>query len=60
MTAEQVARVRDYCGPGSDSELVEGVGHFMLVERPTEINARIAQFLLHVAPTTAAPPAAAT
>ncbi len=51
MTAEQVARVPDYCGPGSESELIEGVGHFMLVERPREINERIIGFLQRVAPT---------
>jgi pimeloyl-ACP methyl ester carboxylesterase len=60
MTAEQVARVPDYCGPGSDSELIEGVGHFMLVERPQEINARIVGFLQRVAPTPATRPAAAS
>jgi len=60
MTAEQVARVPDYCGPGSDSELIEGVGHFMLVERPQEINARIVEFLQRVAPTPAIRPAGAS
>jgi pimeloyl-ACP methyl ester carboxylesterase len=45
MTAEQVDRVLEYCGPGSESELIEGVGHFMLVERPAEINDRIVSFL---------------
>ncbi len=54
MTAEQVSRVPGYCGPDSDSELIDGVGHFMLVERPTEINTRIVEFLERVAPTTAA------
>jgi pimeloyl-ACP methyl ester carboxylesterase len=51
MTAEQVARVPDYCGPGSESELIEGVGHFMAVERPREINERVVGFLQRVAPT---------
>jgi pimeloyl-ACP methyl ester carboxylesterase len=50
MTREQVARVPDHCGPGSESELIEGVGHFMLVERPREINERIVGFLQRVAP----------
>ena len=45
MTPEQVARVPEYCGPDSESELIEGVGHFMLVERPAEINDRIVSFL---------------
>src|SRR5918998_2271700 len=38
MTQSQVDRVPGYCGKGSESELIEGVGHFMLVERPEEIN----------------------
>jgi pimeloyl-ACP methyl ester carboxylesterase len=50
MSAEQVARVPGYCGPGSESELIEGVGHFMLVERPAEINERITGFLKRTAP----------
>jgi pimeloyl-ACP methyl ester carboxylesterase len=42
--------VPGYCGPGSESELIEGVGHFMAVERPEEINERIVGFLQRVAP----------
>ena len=38
-------RVKGYGGPGSDAELIEGVGHFMLVERPEEINKRITDWL---------------
>lgn len=45
MTQEQVERVPGYCGAGSESELIEGVGHFMLVERPEEINRRIVDWL---------------
>ena len=45
MTTEQVVRVRDYCGPGSDSELIEGVGHFLMLERPDAINRRITDWL---------------
>jgi pimeloyl-ACP methyl ester carboxylesterase len=45
MTQAQVDRVPEYCGTGSASELIEGVGHFLLVERPREINAKIVQFL---------------
>jgi pimeloyl-ACP methyl ester carboxylesterase len=45
MTAAQTERVREFAGPGSDSELIEGVGHFMLVERPKEINDRILTWL---------------
>lgn len=45
LTADQVDRVRNYGGPGSKSVLVDGVGHFMLVERPEEINERITGWL---------------
>jgi pimeloyl-ACP methyl ester carboxylesterase len=55
MTREQVARVPGYCGPGSESELIEGVGHFMLVERPEAVNERIVGFLQRVAPARAHP-----
>jgi len=41
--------VPGYCGPGSEAELIEGVGHFMLVERPAEINDRITGFLARTA-----------
>ena len=30
---------------GSESELIEGVGHFLMLEKPAEINGRIPQFL---------------
>ena len=45
MTQEQVDRVPQHCGPGSQSELIDGVGHFMMVQRPTDINKRIVDFL---------------
>ena len=45
LDAEQVEGVPAYLGEGSESELIEGVGHFMLVERPAEINDRILRFL---------------
>ena len=45
MTQEQEDRVPQHCGPGSQSELFEGVGHFMMVQRPTDINKRIVDFL---------------
>jgi pimeloyl-ACP methyl ester carboxylesterase len=45
LDAEQVASVTSYLGEGSRSELIEGVGHFMLVERPAEINEKIVGFL---------------
>jgi pimeloyl-ACP methyl ester carboxylesterase len=40
-----VDRVPSHCGPGSRSELIEGVGHFMHVQRPSEITKRIVGFL---------------
>ena len=45
MTLEQVNRVPQHCGPGSQAELIEGVGHFLMVQQPTEINKRILGFL---------------
>jgi pimeloyl-ACP methyl ester carboxylesterase len=45
MTHEQVERVVGYGAKGSESELIDGVGHFMLVERPREINERILTWL---------------
>ena len=45
MTREKVDRVRQYCGPRSEAELIEGVGHFLMVERPQQINARITDWL---------------
>jgi pimeloyl-ACP methyl ester carboxylesterase len=45
MRPEQVDQVPGYAGPGSEAELIEGVGHFMLVERPEEINRRITDWL---------------
>lgn len=41
MDQEQVSRVPQHCGPGLQSELIEGVGHFLMVQRPTGINKRI-------------------
>ncbi len=45
MTQEQVDRVPQYCGKGSQSELIEHVGHFLMVQRPADINKRIVEFL---------------
>ena len=45
VSQEQVERVPGYAGPGSASELIDGVGHFMLVERPDEVNERIISWL---------------
>lgn len=45
VSTEQVKRVPEYAGAGSEAELIDGVGHFMLVERPDDINGRIADWL---------------
>jgi pimeloyl-ACP methyl ester carboxylesterase len=45
MTQDQVNQVPGHCGRGSQSELIEGVGHFLMVQRPTDINKRILDFL---------------
>jgi len=45
LDAEAAKEVPAFLGPGSEVERVEGVGHFMLVERPAEVNSRILQFL---------------
>ena len=45
VSQTQVETIPSYAGAGSESELVEGVGHFMLVEKPAEINARIMNWL---------------
>jgi pimeloyl-ACP methyl ester carboxylesterase len=45
LNEEQVKQVPTLLGEGSESELIAGVGHFMMVEKPTEINDRILRFL---------------
>jgi hypothetical protein len=45
ITQTQVDRVPQHCGPGSRSELIDGVRHFMMAQRPTGINMRIVDFL---------------
>lgn len=45
VSQAQVERVPGYAGPGSAAELIDGVGHFMLVERPDEVNERIISWL---------------
>jgi pimeloyl-ACP methyl ester carboxylesterase len=45
LDAESAQAVLACLGPGSKVERIEGVGHFMLVERPAEINSRILHFL---------------
>jgi pimeloyl-ACP methyl ester carboxylesterase len=41
----QLAKVPACLGPGSRAERVKGVGHFMLVQDPAEVNRRILGFL---------------
>lgn len=45
LTPEQVNRIPQLCGPGSQAELIDGVGHFLMVQQPTDINKRILGFL---------------
>lgn len=45
LTAEAVDKVLGFLGPGSSVERVEGVGHFLLVEKPEVVNAKILSFL---------------
>ncbi len=45
LDAETIKEVPAFLGPGSQAEWVEEVGHFMLVEKPAEVNGRILRFL---------------
>ena len=45
LDAEAAKEVLRVLGPNSKVERIEGVGHFMLVEKPAEINGRILRFL---------------
>jgi pimeloyl-ACP methyl ester carboxylesterase len=46
LDEEAAKGVLAFLGQGSKVERIDGVGHFMLVERPAEINGRILQFLI--------------
>jgi len=48
LNAEAAQGVPAFLGPGSEVERVAGVGHFMLVEKPGQINGRILRFLAQV------------
>ena len=45
LDAETAKKIPAFLGPGSEVEQVQGVGHFMLVEKPAEVNSRILRFL---------------
>lgn len=45
LDAETMTGVLAFFGPESELARIEGVGHFMLVEKPAEVNARILRFL---------------
>jgi pimeloyl-ACP methyl ester carboxylesterase len=45
LDTQTIGQIPGLLGPGSEAERVNGVGHFMLVERPPEINNRILRFL---------------
>lgn len=46
--------VLGFCGPGSEVGWVRGAGHFMMVEKPDEVNERVVGFLTAQAVQTAA------
>lgn len=41
----QMERILSYGGPGSKAEFIEGAGHFLVVEKPDIVNARILRWL---------------
>jgi pimeloyl-ACP methyl ester carboxylesterase len=45
ITRELAAQIPACLGPGSEIELLEDAGHFLLVEQPARVNARIVDFL---------------
>jgi pimeloyl-ACP methyl ester carboxylesterase len=45
LSDELLAKIPGCLGPGSRAERVHGVGHFMLVQDPAEVNRRIIGFL---------------
>ena len=40
-----IERKGDALAPGSEVEILEGVGHFLQLERPAQVNRRIAEFI---------------
>ena len=45
LSDDTLRQVPQFLGPGSEAHWVEGVGHFMLVQNPAEVNARILKFI---------------
>jgi len=45
IDAEGLKRVPAFVGPRSDAVMIDGVGHFMLVEKPQEVNSHILGFI---------------
>ncbi len=45
MLLSSIGSPLDFLAPGSEMEIVDGTGHFLHVERPDVVNARILEFL---------------
>jgi pimeloyl-ACP methyl ester carboxylesterase len=45
LDTQTLSEVHAFVGPGSEVRMVDGVGHFMLVEKPQVVNANILGFL---------------
>ncbi len=45
MGIDTIGPVVEHLAPGSEMAIVEGAGHFLVVERPDEVNDRILSFL---------------
>jgi pimeloyl-ACP methyl ester carboxylesterase len=45
LDAETLKRMPALIGPRAEAVMIDGVGHFMLAEKPREVNAHILQFL---------------
>lgn len=45
ITRELATQIPACLGPGSEVELLDDAGHFLLVEQPARVNARIVEFL---------------
>ncbi len=45
LDSQTLSEVHGFLGPGSEVTMIDGVGHFMLVEKPQVVNAHILGFL---------------